>query len=128
MPDLTISEVARRAGLTASAIRYYERRRLIPEPPRRAGRRCYDPSIVARLRAVAAARRAGFAIEDIRTLLSAAVSRADLDLALAVSLQRLDRRIDTLGRLRAGLAELAACRCGDPLACDLLTGIEQSGP
>ena len=128
MPDLTISEVARRAGLTASAIRYYERRRLIPEPPRRAGRRCYDPAIVAKLQTLAAARRAGLSLRDIEALLTATASRPDLDLALAASLQRLDRRIDTLGRLRAGLAELAACRCSDPLACDLLTGIEQSGP
>ena len=118
MPDLTISEVARRAGLSASAIRYYERRRLIPEPPRRAGRRCYDPSIVAQLRTIAAARKAGLAINDIQALLTATVSRSDLDAALAAALCGLDRRIATLTRLRASLADLAACDCPQPAECN----------
>ena len=118
MPDLTISEVARHAGLTASAIRYYERRRLIPEPPRRAGRRCYDPSVVARLRAVAAARRAGLALRDIESLLAATALRPDLDAALAAALHGLDRRIESLTRLRTALADLAACNCPQLSACN----------
>ena len=66
MPDLSIGEVARRAGVSASAIRYWERRRLLAAPPRRAGRRCYDPAVVTRLKQVAAARRASLAIQHRR--------------------------------------------------------------
>jgi MerR family redox-sensitive transcriptional activator SoxR len=124
MPDLTISEVARRAGLSASALRYYERRRLIPAPPRRAGRRCYDAAIVPRLRLIAAARRAGLALREIGALVDAAASRPDLDAVLASTLQRLDRRIDGLERLRADLATLAACDCAAPMRCGLVTAIE----
>ena len=118
MPDLSIGEVARRAGLSASAIRYYERRRLIPAPPRRAGRRCYDPRIVARLEALAAARRAGLPISDLQALLAATASRPALDAAFASALARLDRRIHSLTRLRASLGDLAACACANPEACE----------
>ena len=126
MPDLTISEVARRAGLSASAIRYYERRRLVPPPPRRAGRRCYDPAIVPRLAMIAAGRRAGLGLAEIQALLAAAASRRELDAAFAASLDGLDRRIESLTRLRAGLAGLAACACAEPLACDRVTSVRSS--
>jgi DNA-binding transcriptional MerR regulator len=118
MPDLSIGQVARRAGVSASAIRYWERRRLIAAPPRRSGRRCYDPAVVVRLRQVAAARRAGLAISEIRVLLAAAETRSGLDAAFASALGRVDDRLAALHRLRSGLAALAACPCADPLRCD----------
>ena len=118
MPDLTISEVAARTGLTASAIRYYERRRLIAPPPRRHGRRCYDPAMVERLKVLAAARRAGLPIRDLAALLSATTSRPDLDAAFAATLARLDARLAALTRLRAVLAALAACGCASPKDCE----------
>jgi MerR family transcriptional regulator, redox-sensitive transcriptional activator SoxR len=128
MPDLSIGQVARRAGISASAIRYWERRRLIAAPPRRAGRRCYDPAIVVRLRQVAAARRAGLAIAEIRRLLDAARTRPGLDAALAAATARVDARLAALERLRAGLAALAACGCAEPLACPRAAAIEPDRP
>ena len=125
MPDLSIGEAARRAGVSASAIRYWERRGLVPAPPRRSGRRCYDPAVVVRLRQVGAARRSGLAIAEIRALLAAAQSRSGLDAALAAATRRVDARLDSLRRLRAGLAALAECRCAAPLACDRLAAIER---
>ena len=118
MPDLAIGEVARRAGVSASAIRYWERRRLLPAPPRRAGRRCFDPAIVGRLKQIAAARRAGLAVAEIRILLAAAGTRPGLDSALADALDRVDARLASLRRLRTRLAALAACDCPDPRFCD----------
>jgi DNA-binding transcriptional MerR regulator len=122
MPDLTIGEVARRAGLSASAIRYWERRRLLPPPPRRGGRRCYDPAIVTRLRLLAAARGAGLAIAELNTLLAAADAPAARAAALADAAARVDGRIARLDRLRASLRELAACSCASAMACDLVAG------
>ena len=43
METLAIGEVARRAGISTSAIRYYERARLLPEPERVGGKRRYEP-------------------------------------------------------------------------------------
>ncbi len=65
---LPIGEVARLAGLRPSAIRYYERVRLLPEAGRVSGRRRYDPSILQRLAVIDLCQRAGFTLAEIRTL------------------------------------------------------------
>jgi MerR family redox-sensitive transcriptional activator SoxR len=67
----SIGEVAERARLRPSAIRYYERIGLLPEPERTNGWRRYDESVLDRLALIGVARRAGFALEEIRTLVSA---------------------------------------------------------
>jgi MerR family redox-sensitive transcriptional activator SoxR len=56
---LSIGEVARRAEMAASRIRYYERRGLVPPPERRAGKRRYDARVLRRLAIIDAAQRVG---------------------------------------------------------------------
>src|SRR5579864_3278451 len=68
MPALTISEVARRVGLRASAIRYYEQIGLLPLAQRSSGQRRYDLTVFHRLAIVQRARRLGFTLEEIRQL------------------------------------------------------------
>ena len=68
MDGMSIGEVARRAGIEASAIRYYESEGLLPEPPRTGGRRRYDASVLEWLSLIALAREAGFTIAEIRQL------------------------------------------------------------
>ena len=63
-----IGELARRAGLATSAIRYYESIGLIPEAPRESGRRRYDADALERLGFIDLARRAGFTLAEVRTL------------------------------------------------------------
>ncbi|HLW03758.1 MAG TPA: MerR family transcriptional regulator [Ktedonobacterales bacterium] len=70
MEELTISEVARRAGIRPSAIRYYESSGVLPTPRRASGRRRYDASIVQRLAVVQLAQEAGFTIAEIKSLFS----------------------------------------------------------
>jgi DNA-binding transcriptional MerR regulator len=67
MKDMAIGEVARRAGIAPSAIRYYERASLLPKPARQSGRRRYDPDILGRLEIIRIARAAGFTIAETRT-------------------------------------------------------------
>jgi MerR family redox-sensitive transcriptional activator SoxR len=67
---LAIGEVARRAGLNASAVRYYERIGLLPRPPRAGGQRRYDPSILEWLSLIALAREAGFTMAEVRKLVT----------------------------------------------------------
>src|SRR3954463_14580583 len=69
---LTIGEVARRAGLNASAIRYYESRGVLPEPDRESGRRRYTDETVRRLHVIDVAKRAGFTLDEARALLATA--------------------------------------------------------
>ncbi len=68
MATLLIGEVARRAGLRPSTLRYYESIGLLPEPLRVNGRRHYDPGILARLAVIRFARQAGFRIGEIQEL------------------------------------------------------------
>ena len=67
--QLAIGEVAGRAGMSASQIRYYERRGLLAEPERVAGKRRYTKDIFRRLAIIDAAQRVGFTLEEIRDLL-----------------------------------------------------------
>jgi MerR family redox-sensitive transcriptional activator SoxR len=63
---MLIGEVARRAGVAASALRYYEREGLVPPPARSANRRIYDPRVIGRIRIIQLARDAGFSIAETR--------------------------------------------------------------
>ena len=66
---MAIGEVARRAGINASAIRYYEKAGLLAEPERVNGRRRYGPEVLDLLAVVRVAQQAGFTIVETRTLL-----------------------------------------------------------
>ena len=66
---LTVSQVARRARLRPSAIRYYESAGLLPAPVRVSGWRRYDTTILVRLAVIELAKLAGFTLAEIRTLL-----------------------------------------------------------
>lgn len=63
---MMIGELARRAGLKPSAIRYYERAGLMPAPRRQSGRRIYEPDDIGRLRLVQLALAAGFTVAEAR--------------------------------------------------------------
>lgn len=69
MAGMSIGEVAERAGIRASAIRYYESKGLLPAPRREGGKRRYDPSVLDRLGVIQLAQDAGFTLEEIRVLL-----------------------------------------------------------
>jgi DNA-binding transcriptional MerR regulator len=66
---LTIGELAARAELNASAIRFYERERLLPQPQRVGGQRRYSPHVLRRLEVIDISKRAGFTLDEIRLLL-----------------------------------------------------------
>jgi MerR family redox-sensitive transcriptional activator SoxR len=69
MNMLTIGEVARRAGIRTSALRYYESIGLLPMPSRVNGLRRYDASTVGLLAVIRLAQQAGFTVAEIQTLL-----------------------------------------------------------
>ncbi|GCE11608.1 MerR family transcriptional regulator [Tengunoibacter tsumagoiensis] len=69
MTELTISEVARQAGVRASAIRYYESVGLLPAPRRVSGQRRYQADILRRLAFIQTAQAVGFSITEMQTLL-----------------------------------------------------------
>ncbi len=71
MPTLTIGQLAKRAGLRTSALRYYEEQGLLtPVGRTESGYRLYDPEAEQTLRFIQRAQRLGFSLSDIRTLLT----------------------------------------------------------
>jgi len=70
MKELTIGQIAQRAGIQTSAIRYYESIGLLPSPKRVNKRRYYDLSVLRRLGLIQLARQAGFRISELQVLFS----------------------------------------------------------
>jgi MerR family redox-sensitive transcriptional activator SoxR len=68
MASMTIGEVARRAGLQSSAIRYYERIGLLPKTQRLGGQRRYETGVLNYLEVIDVAKRAGFRMDEIKHL------------------------------------------------------------
>jgi MerR family transcriptional regulator, mercuric resistance operon regulatory protein len=129
------SEVSSRAGVNNQTLRYYERRGLLPEPPRSpAGYRDYPVSAVSLLRFVKRAQQLGFTLADIEDLLQMADGGPDsCDRARALAAAHaaeLDRKIADLQRMRASLGELVAT-CERPRAdrsCPLMQAIDGTIP
>jgi MerR family transcriptional regulator, redox-sensitive transcriptional activator SoxR len=124
MPDdlLTIGDVARQAGINASAIRYYERIGVLPAAERHAGQRRYSPETVGRLRIIAAAKQAGFTLEQTRALLEAdADGAADAELrALAGrKLPEVETLIARAEAMRGWLLSARECTCETLDVCGL---------
>ncbi|MFG3656317.1 MerR family transcriptional regulator [Streptomyces sp. NPDC047706] len=78
MPGPDTAEVARRSGVPASTLRFYEEEGLIASVGRRAGRRVFDPGVFERLALIAMGRASGFSLDEI-ALMSAPDGRPRLD-------------------------------------------------
>jgi len=118
---LTIGEVARRASVRASAIRYYEEAGLLEEPERVGGKRRYDEEVLRRLALIGGAKRAGFTLGEIRTLLHgfpAGTGAAQRWQALASEkLVEVDEAIAQLRQTRGLLEEALRCECASLYEC-----------
>ncbi len=118
---LTIGEVARRAGVRASGIRYYEEAGLLEEPDRVGGKRRYDEEALRRLALIGGAKRAGFTLGEIRTLLHgfpAGTGAAQRWQALASEkLVEVDEAIAQLRQTRGLLEEALRCECASLDEC-----------
>lgn len=69
MQDFGIGEIAHKAGIATSTIRYYEEIGLLPPAERVSGKRRYNKSILDKLRVILLAKQVGFSIGEIQTLL-----------------------------------------------------------
>ncbi|MFM9858612.1 helix-turn-helix domain-containing protein [Pseudoxanthobacter sp. M-2] len=115
--DLDIAEVARRSGVPASALRYYEERGLIAPIGRRGLRRLFDASVLERLALIGLGRAAGFSLDEIARMFAADGRPAiDRDL-LTAKAEELDRTIRTLTVMRDGLRHAVACTAPSHMEC-----------
>jgi DNA-binding transcriptional MerR regulator len=108
-------EAARRAGVNAATLRYYERRGLLPAPARTpSGHRHYDEDAVRFLRAIKEAQAIGFTLAEIEEYLRVARSgpaSAALRTRAAAKIDEIDARIARLRRMRDELARIVGCAC-----------------
>ncbi|MEU0388196.1 helix-turn-helix domain-containing protein [Streptomyces chartreusis] len=117
MTELDIAEVAHRAGVPASTLRFYEEKGLISSTGRRGLRRQYDPGVLERLALIALGRTAGFSLDEIAHMF-APDGRPRIDRRmLEAKADELDRRIRELGVLRDSLRHAAACPAPSHLEC-----------
>jgi MerR family redox-sensitive transcriptional activator SoxR len=121
MQQLTIGEVAQRAGLNPSALRYYERVGLLPRAQRVSGQRRYSPDILNQLALVRMAQEAGFTLEEIRILVSEFpedTPPAERWQELASrKLEEVDALIQRMQAVRQVLQESLRCDCLTLDAC-----------
>jgi MerR family redox-sensitive transcriptional activator SoxR len=114
--QLTISEVARRSGVAASALRYYEDRGLIDSERSGSGHRRYPRSVLRRIAFIVFAQRVGLTLEEIGEELAKlppdrVPNKRDWSRLSKGWSARIDERIAELERLRAGLTECIGCGC-----------------
>jgi MerR family redox-sensitive transcriptional activator SoxR len=113
---LTIGDVARRSGVAASALRFYDERGLIASERAGSGHRRYRRSVLRRIAFVVFAQRVGLTLEEIAAELSKlppdrAPTKRDWSRLSSTWSTRIDARIAELERLKAGLTECIGCGC-----------------
>jgi MerR family redox-sensitive transcriptional activator SoxR len=115
MDSWSIGQVAERAGIAASAIRYYEAEGLLPRPERRSGRRIYDESVIERLTIIHLAKGAGFTVAEVKRLLGGFSRRTPPGERWRTLAERklveLDERIAEAERMKRLLRVVMRCEC-----------------
>ena len=121
MADMTIGEVARRTGLRASAIRYYEKIGLLPTTERISGQRRYEHGVFNYLAIIDVAKRAGFRGDEMRQLFHGFGRGIPAFHRWQVLAQRkiaeMDDLIATAKKMKRLLKEADRCKCLDLEDC-----------
>jgi len=121
---LTIGEVARRSGVAASALRFYEQRGLIRSERAGVGHRRYPRAVLRRIAFIVFAQRLGLTLDEIASELAKlpgdrAPTRREWARLSSGWTARIDERIDELNRLKLGLTECIGCGCLSLDRCQL---------
>lgn len=122
--DLSIGDVVDRTGVTASALRFYERRSLIHAARTEGGQRRYRRDVLRRVAFIRVAQRVGLTLEDISDALAVLPDRrtpqvADWERLSRAWRDRLDERITLMQALRDELSSCIGCGCLSLKACSL---------
>jgi MerR family redox-sensitive transcriptional activator SoxR len=121
---LTISEIAKRSGVAASALRFYEQRGLIRSERAGSGHRRYARSVLRRIAFIVFAQKVGLSLDEIAAELAKlpddrAPTGRDWSRLSSTWTSRIDERIAELQRLKAGLTQCIGCGCLTLQKCQL---------
>ena len=111
--------MAQRAGLNASAIRFYEREGVLPAPERVSGQRRYGEDTLRRLEVIDIAKRAGFDLAEIRLLLDERSGENPLRDLAERKLPEVDALIARAEAMREWLLKARQCHCSSLELCEL---------
>ena len=121
---LTIGELASRAGVATSALRYYEQLGLIASRRTAGGQRRYSRATLRRVAFIRAAQTVGLSLDEVRRSLARlpderTPNKADWNKVSATWIRRVDERITELERLRETLNSCVGCGCLSLRTCRL---------
>ena len=113
MEKLTIGQLAKKANVNLETIRYYERRGLIPEPPRnKSGHREYSLEAVKRTEFIKRCQTLGFSLKEISELLSLRVGPSatcsDVKARVDAKIMDVEKRIIELEKIRYALLNMSS--------------------
>ncbi len=129
---MTIGDVARRSGVAASALRFYEERGLIRSERAGSGHRRYPRSVLRRIAFIVFAQRVGLTLDEIAAELAKlppdrAPNRRDWARLSSGWSARIDDQIAQLERLKLGLTECIGCGCLSLSRCKLANPGDRAG-
>ena len=129
---MTIGDVARRSGVAASALRFYEERRQIASERIGSGHRRYRRAVLRRIAFIVYAQRVGLTLEEIGAELEKlpahrAPTRRDWSRLSRKWTARIEERIAELERLKLGLTECIGCGCLSLDRCKLANPGDAAG-
>jgi MerR family copper efflux transcriptional regulator len=134
MDPLTIGQVAEEAGVGVETVRFYQRKGLVEEPPRKGTRhRRYPRKTVARIRFIRGAQNLGFSLKEIEDLMQLRItpgaSKAEVKAQAEVKVAEIEEKLRDLQRMRDTLLKLiGACEGTGTLEdCPILEAFDQ-GP
>lgn len=114
---MDIAEVAKRSGMPASKLRYYEEKGLIASVGRQGLRRTFAPTVLEQLALIALGQTAGFSLDEIAQMFSAD-GRPNIDRKmLAAKADQVDALIKRLQAMRNGLRHAVDCPAPSHMEC-----------
>ena len=114
---MDIAEVARRSGIAASALRFYEDKLLIASVGRQGARRRFSPEVLDQLALISLGQAAGFSLDEIRAMFSPQ-GEPNIDRQkLSAKADEIDRKVRRLKAMSDGLRHAAACPAPSHAEC-----------
>lgn len=136
MNGLLISEVAKKSKVNIETVRYYERRRLIPEPPRtESGYRVFSLEIVERIKFIKRSQELGFTLDEIEKLLAITEDEEQYDSEEILDfttqkIREIELKINDLEKIKSTLLDLSI-QCpgsGNPICrCPIIETLSKGG-
>jgi MerR family mercuric resistance operon transcriptional regulator len=127
MEEMTIGQLAKKAAVNLETIRYYERRGLVPDPPRnKSGHRIYSREALKRVEFIKRSQALGFSLKEISELLSLRVEPGttcgDIKIRVETKIVDIEKKITDLGKMRLALMRMSdKCMDKEPVGqCPIL--------